>query len=408
MIVWYLLLTTTSSALLVHGSSVFTSAQEQNVFNQWQTNMERLRSQMQDWFQNVFNDYQRRVMTNPFGGAFNFSSMMDLMPGPSQPGGAQSNLSATVERSGQTKGQYFDSPANRPPTENSPDDGNASLSPLPGQSPLSQLRGRAHLAAQFRVNREMPGDQDGPRQFQPSQSSPSLFPNGPYWTGRPGSGRRPPISFPPGQRRLPEGSSEESRESQEYFFPGRGQGRPSGFPGRRMPGWNRGRGNGRLPDGSPPGQDSWEESRRGQNSENMRGRGRNGQFSRGFSLSSQFPRPRGTPGLFPPGQPYQAQPTGVPSGFGDYRPDNIRRRQRARPTPFEQITVSESFQGQQQEAQGPSGQSSSRQESSRQADTWPSLFIPGLGIPIPAARGIPTMQNTSGGTFSGQYPPAVQ
>lgn len=358
MISWYLLLTMASTALFVSGHSLHTSRREESERRQWQLDIERLQSQMQQWFQNAFNEDQRRRMMSSFEGVFKASSMMDMLHGPLQPRGVQGNLSATVLRSAQREGSPLNYSGRKISIEGSPGDNRESLPPPPGEASVSQSRYSAHLAAQFATDQRTRDSKDQSGPSPPSRDMiPGLFQNRPVGTGRPRRGRQPPGSLLPGQGGRSEFSSEESRESHGDFLPDRGQGRPGGSPSRRVLGWDRGSWNRHFLGRFLPGLNSSEESQPGQDGNDSQRDGRGRPFPRGFTPSPLFSLPPGTPG-----QQDQDSAAMVPPRLGEYsREDFFGQRRPENQTAFEQTSGWESFPGPRPRGQGPPGQSPSSQ-----------------------------------------------
>ncbi|XP_077535017.1 uncharacterized protein LOC144146931 [Haemaphysalis longicornis] len=356
MILWHILLTTASTALFVSGHSVHRSRREESERRQWQLDIERLQSPMQQWFQNAFNENQLRRMMNPFEGVFNISSMMDMLRGTLPPRGSQGILSATVQRSAQRESSPLNYSGRRISIEGSPGDNRASLPPPPGEASVSQSRYLAHLAAQFATDQGTRDSQYHSGPSPPIRDIPGLFQNSPGGTGRPRRGRQQPSWLLPGQRGQSDFSSEESRESREDFLPGGDQARPGGSPRRRVLGWDRGSWNRRFLGPFLPGLISSEESQPGQDRNSSKRGGRGRPFPRGFSPFPPFSRSPGTPG-----QQDQDSPATVPPGLGEYSPEDFFGQRRVNKTPLDQTSDWERFPGQRPRDQGPPGQSRSRQ-----------------------------------------------
>lgn len=356
MILFHLLLTMASTALFVSGHSVHRSRREESERRQWQLDIERLQSPMQQWLQNAFNENQLRRMMSSFEGVFNISSMMDILRGPLQPRGSQGILSATVLRSAQRESSPLNYSGRKISIEGSPGDNRASLPPPSGEASISQSRYPAHLAAQFATGQGTRDSQDQSGPSTPIRDIPGLFQNRPGGTGRPRRGRQPPGWLLPEERGQSDFSSEESRESRKDFLPGRNQARPGGSPSRRMLGWDRRSWNQRFLGPFLPGLNSSEESQPGQDRNNSQ-RGRHGRpFPPGFSPSPLFSRPPGAPG-----QQDQDSPAPVPAGLGEYSPEDFFGQRRLNKTPLDPSSGWERFPGERPRDQGPPGQSRSRQ-----------------------------------------------
>lgn len=181
MIVWYILFAAASSSLPVSGSSPHTSGRGEVEGREWQMILERLRSRMQERLQSSFAENQRRKMLSSAEGARNPIYFMEMQQRQFQLKGGQRESSAPAERSAENKGIPIGYSGLTASVQLSTRKG-STLPLSTGQAPLSQLRHRAHSAAQYAPNQETPDVRGQPESSPPRQHGPSLRPSGPYET----------------------------------------------------------------------------------------------------------------------------------------------------------------------------------------------------------------------------------